>query len=90
MIKINSNILNLFYIGNYHCVDNDNKTLFRLFEVPKEKMDLINNADSAVQSYWTHIHNDQIHAPPNLKGLIINLQVYYQKSINVVNFVIYV
>jgi hypothetical protein len=68
LIKINSNILNLFYIGNYHCVDNDNKTLFRLFEVPKEKMDLVNNADSAVQSYWTHIHNDQIHAPPKFKG----------------------
>ena len=31
-------------------------------------MDLVNNADSAVQSYWTHIHNDQIHAPPKFKG----------------------
>ncbi|CAI2198669.1 10648_t:CDS:2, partial [Funneliformis geosporum] len=25
-------------------------------------------ADSAVQSYWTHIHNNQIHAPPKFKG----------------------
>ncbi|CAI2179553.1 3177_t:CDS:2, partial [Funneliformis geosporum] len=31
-------------------------------------MDLVNNADSAVQSYWTNIHNDQIHAPPKFKG----------------------
>ncbi len=26
------------------------------------------NADSAVQSYWTHIHNDPSHAPPKFKG----------------------
>jgi len=42
--------------------------LFRLFEVPKEKEGLIINADSSVQSYWTHIHNDSNHAPPSFKG----------------------
>jgi hypothetical protein len=42
--------------------------LFRLFEIPKEKMDLVMNADSAVQSYWTHIHKDPSHAPPKFKG----------------------
>jgi len=31
-------------------------------------MDLVMNADSAVQSYWTHIHNDPSHAPPKFKG----------------------
>ncbi|CAI2197744.1 292_t:CDS:2, partial [Funneliformis geosporum] len=53
---------------NYHYVNNNNKTLFILFKVSKEKIDLINNADSAVQSYWIHIHNDQIYAPSKFKG----------------------
>lgn len=61
-------IILLNYIGNYHCIDHSNATLFRLFEVPKEKEDLIINADSAVQSYWTHIHNNSNHAPPLFKG----------------------
>ena len=61
-------IILLNYIGNYHCIDHSNATLFRLFEVPKEKEDLIINADSAVQSYWTHIHNNSNHAPPSFKG----------------------
>ena len=43
-------------------------TLFHLFEIPKEKENLIINADSSVQSYWTHIHNDTDHAPPSFKG----------------------
>ena len=60
--------MNLLYIGNYHCVDSNNATLFRLFEVPKEKEDLIINADSSVQSYWTHIHYDSNHAPVHFKG----------------------
>jgi len=31
-------------------------------------MNLVMNADSVVQSYWTHIHNDPSHAPPKFKG----------------------
>ncbi|UZO17195.1 uncharacterized protein OCT59_008556 [Rhizophagus irregularis] len=54
--------------GNYHCIDENKATLFRLFEVPKEKEQLIVNADHAVQTYWTHIHNDFNHAPPKFKG----------------------
>ncbi|CAB5174100.1 unnamed protein product [Rhizophagus irregularis] len=53
--------------GNY-CIDENKATLFRLFEVPKEKEQLIINADHAVQSYWTHIHNDFNHDPPKFKG----------------------
>ncbi|CAG8730949.1 5772_t:CDS:2, partial [Rhizophagus irregularis] len=53
---------------NYHCIDENKATLFRLFEVPKEKEQLIVNADHAVQTYWTHIHNDFNHAPPKFKG----------------------
>ncbi|CAB4397509.1 unnamed protein product [Rhizophagus irregularis] len=54
--------------GNYRCIDENKATLFRLFEVPKEKEQLIINADHAIQSYWTHIHNDFNHAPPKFKG----------------------
>jgi hypothetical protein len=39
-----------------------------LFETPKDKEHLFINADSAVQSYWAHIHNEPKHAPPNFKG----------------------
>ena len=44
------------------------ETLFRLFEISKEKMYLVMNADSAVQSYWTHIYNDPSHTPSKFKG----------------------
>jgi hypothetical protein len=57
-----------FIIGNYHCIGENNETLFRIFETPKEKERLITNADNAVQSYWNHIHHDSNHAPSHFKG----------------------
>ncbi|CAI2197380.1 19287_t:CDS:1, partial [Funneliformis geosporum] len=52
---------------NYHCIGENEETLFRLFEIPKDKKDLIINADSAIQTYWTHIHNDPSYASLKFK-----------------------
>lgn len=73
-----------FIIGNYHCIGENNETLFRIFETPKEKEHLITNADNAVQSYWNHIH-DSNHAPPHFKGFNYKSsgKIYYLYFINV-------
>ncbi len=57
-----------YYIGNYHCVDGEKATLFRLFEISEAKKDLITNVDNAVQLYWAHLHDNHAHAPPHFKG----------------------
>ena len=41
--------------------------LFRLFKISKEKINLVMNTDSVVQSYLTYIHNDPSHTSPKFK-----------------------
>ena len=56
-------------------------------------MDLVMNADSAVQSYQTHIYNDPSHAPPKFKGfnylssgILSDNFVFLRKNLKKLNF----
>jgi len=56
-------------------------------------MDLVMNADSAIQSYWTHIHNDPSHTPPKFKGfnylssgILSDNFVFLRKNLKKLNF----